>query len=187
MGAAVLVVDPAPGLGRLVIVIDAPVHDGGGGGDDAGLQSRYRCAGLKGGARCIRTADGPVQQGRAHGVADQLGVILVKGRQIIGGIAGHGQHLAAANTHHHRCAATDHAVLLRHGLDGLGQGFFRVLLQVDVQGQGHGTAGLRFLGIELAGDLALLIGGDDAGALGAVEIGFKGLSAPSRPTREFME
>ena len=73
------------------------------------------------------------------------------------------QHLAAANTHHHRCAATDHAVLLRHGLDGLGQGFFRVLLQVDVQGQGHGTAGLRFLGIELAGDLALLIGGDDAG------------------------
>ena len=64
---------------------------------------------------------------------------------------------------------------MRHGLDGLGQGFFCVLLQVDVQGQGHGTAGLRLLGIELAGDLALLIGGDDAGALGAVEIGFKGL------------
>ena len=175
MGAAVLVIDPAPGLGRFVVVIHAPVHNGGGGGDDPRLQGRHGGTGLEGGARGVCAADGPVQQGSAHGVADQLAVILVKGGQVIGGIAGHGQHLAGANPHHHRRAAPDDAVLGGHGLNGLGQGLLRVLLHIDVQGQGHGAAGLRLLGVKLAGDLPLLVGGDDPGALGAVEIGLKGL------------
>ena len=39
VGAAVGAIDPASGLGKFVIGVDAPVHDGGGGSDDAGLQS----------------------------------------------------------------------------------------------------------------------------------------------------
>ena len=50
----------------------------------------------------------------------------------------------------------------------------RCLLELQVDGQLHGVSGLRLLVVVLAGDLALLVGGDDPGAVGAPQVLLKG-------------
>ena len=175
MGGAVGAVDPAPGLGGGVVVVDAPVQNGGRGGDDTGFQRRHRRAGLEGGAGGVGAANGPVEQGSSLVIGGQCVINFIPLADVIGGVGGQCQHLAAAHAHHHGGAATTDAVRLGHVIDGLAESFFHVLLQVDVQRQSHGVAGLGFLGVELTGDLAIGGGGNEFGAVLAVEILLEGL------------
>ena len=174
VGAAGGVIDPALGLGELVVGVDAPVHNGGGGGDHPGFQPRHGGAELKGGAGGIGAVGGPVEHGQG-GIFAPAVVHLVPLAQVVGGVAGQGQHLPGAHADDRRRAAPGHAVSAGHGLDGGGQGVLGHLLQVDVNGQGHGVAGLGLLGVKLAGNLAVFVGGHQLHAVYAVEILLKGL------------
>ncbi len=174
MGHARLPPYPAHGLGILVVGVDTPVLDDGGGGDDALLQRRGGGTQLEGGAGGIDALCGAVEHGQAF-VGHQLLIVLVEGLQVVGGVAGQCQHLAGAHLNDRRRAAPLIAVLVHHALNGLGQRFLHHLLQVDVQRQGHGAAGLGLAGVQLTGELAVLVGGDEPPAVLAVEVFLEGL------------
>ena len=174
VGVAVGVPGVGPGAGGV---------DDGGGGDDAALQGRHGGEGLEGGAGGVGAGDGPVHVGVA-GILAEKGVVLGVGALAVGGIGGKGQDLAVRHAdHRRRRAPVDRLlsvlqVLLVHGLDGPGQNLLHLGLEVDVQGQGHGAPGLGLDGVDFAGDLALLVGGDEAGAVPAPEVLLKGQLHP---------
>ena len=174
MGGARLPPDPAHGLRVFVIGVDTLVLDDSGGGDDALLQRRHGGTQLEGGAGGVNALGGAVEH-RQPLVGRQLLVVLVERLQIVGGIAGQCQHLAGAHLHHGHSAAALVAVLVHHALNGAGQRVLRHLLEVDVDGQRHGAAGLGLAGVQLAGELAVFVGGDEPFAVHAVEIVLKGL------------
>ena len=165
---------PALGLGAGVVGINALVADLGGGGDDAVFQGGHGGDGLEDGAGGVNAVHGAVEEGQAV-ILQELGIVPGDILQVVGGVGGQGQHLAAAHAHHHGGGAPLVAVLVDHALDGLGQGLFAGDLEVDVDGQGHGAAGLGLAGIELAGDVALGVPGHQALAVAAPEPGLKGL------------
>ena len=146
VGAAGGIIDPASGLGELIVGVNAPVHNSGGGSDNAGLQGRHRGAELEGGAGGVGAVGGAVKHGQGGILAPGV-VHLVPLAQVVGGIAGQGQHLPGAHADHCRRAAPGHAIAFRHGLDGGRQGILGGFLQVQVDGQGHGVARLGFLGV----------------------------------------
>ena len=70
----------------------------------------------------------PVEQGSSLVVGGQRVINFIPLADVIGGVGGQRQHLAAAYAHHHGGTATADAVLLGHVTDGLAEGFFHVLL-----------------------------------------------------------
>ena len=165
---------PAPGLGILVEGIHALVLNDGGGGDDAGLQRRHGGEQLKGGAGGVGAVHGTVEHGQPL-VGQQLVVVLPEGGGIVGGVGGQGQHAAGAHLHHGGGAAPLVAVLVDHALNGGGQRVLRGGLQIQIQRQRHGTAGVGLLDIDLAGDLPLVVGGHQTGAVLTPQPVLKGL------------
>ena len=157
-----------------VIGIDAAVLNDGGGGDDAALQRRHGGTHLEGGAGGVHALRGAVEHGQPL-VRHQRLVVLVEGGQVIGGVAGQCQHLAAAHRYHGGSAAALVAVLVDHAGDGVGQRLLHIGLQVDVQRQRHRPAGLGLPGVQLAGELAVFVGGDEAFAVSAPQVRLKGL------------
>ena len=120
VGSAALLIDPAHGLGMRIIGIDAAVLNDGGGGDDAALQRRHGGTHLEGGAGGVHTLRGAVEHGQTI-IRHKRLVVLVEGGQVIGGVAGQCQHLAAAHRYHGGSAAALVAVLVDHAGDGVGQ------------------------------------------------------------------
>ena len=165
---------PAPGLGILVEGIHALVLNDGGGGDDAGFQRRHGGDHLESGAGGVGAVHGTVEHGQPL-VGQQLVVVPAKGGGNERGIGGQRQHAAGAHLHHGGGAAPLVAVLVDHALDGGGQRVLRGGLQVQIQRQRHGTAGLGLLDVGLAGDLPLVVGGHQTGAVLTPQPVLKGL------------
>ena len=166
--------DPALGLGIFVEGIHALVLNGGGGGDDAGFQRGHRRDHFKGGAGGIGAVNGPVEHGQA--VVGQQGVVVpAEGGQVKAGVGGQCQHLAGAHLDHGGCAAPLVAVLVDHALDGGGESRLGGGLQIQIQRQGHGVAGLWLVNVHFAGGFALVVGGDQAGAVLSPQPLLKGL------------
>ena len=174
MGGAALPVDPAHGLWVAVIGVDTAILNDGGRRDDAALQRRHGGTHLEGGAGGVGALCGPVEHGQPL-VGHQILVVLIERGQIVGGVAGQRQHLAAAHADHGGRAAAFVAVLVDHAGNRLGQRPLHIGLQVDVQRQRHGAAGLRLPCVQLAGELAVLVGGDEPPAVRAPQVLLEGL------------
>lgn len=161
-----------------VVGIDPPAGrvDLLGGSNDPLLQRGHGRQGLDGGAGDVRPVGGAVCEGAGRVIVEsRVDAALSECGEIIGGIRGQGQNFPRAHLYHRHGAAPGLIPILPgHPGDGGGQGVLRRLLEVQVDGQLHGVAGHRLLGVILAGDLAVLVQGDHPGAVGALEMGFKG-------------
>ena len=146
--------------------------------DDALLQRRHGGEGLKGGAGGVGAGGDPVEEGHSRIGVQRLQVLGV-GPLAVVGVGGQGQDAGILHGQDHRSRAPGlQPVLGVHLLHPPGQDLLHLGLEVDVDGQGHGAAGLRLDGVELPGGLALLVGGDQPGAVLPPEVGLKGLLHP---------
>ena len=107
------------------------------------------------------------------------GKVLLVGPLAVSGVGNQCQHLRILHRYHRSSSSPRlQTVSLVHGEDGLFQGLLHRGLIVNVDGEGHGLAGLRVLGVDLTGDLTLLVGIDQTAPVQAAEIGLKGLLHP---------
>ena len=178
VSAPVGVIDPAGRLiGGGVIGVAAQRLDLLGWGNDAALQCSHCCQRLEGGAGRIRTLSGAVQHGIGR-VGHQFVEILIISGQMKGRIGGQRQHRTGAHLYHGGAGAAFFvSILLAHAGNGGGQRFFHSLLEVQINGQLYGAAGLRLLGVVLLRDFTVAVGGIHLLAVAALQIGLEsGLS-----------
>ena len=165
-------VNPAYGPIVRVIGVDAGAVGGTGRSDQSLGQASHGGDHLKDGAGGVHALGGPVQQ-RLGGVGEQVVVVLRVGGQVVGGIGGQGQH-PAAHVHHHRRGAGG----VRQPGHEVPQQLLGVGLELAVQGEHHMVARLG-LGLPLlAHHRPVLVGLQQPGAAGAVEVGLKGQFHP---------
>ena len=169
VGLSLLAVEPALGLGAVVVGVPAGVQNLGLRGEVPLLQGRRGGDQLEGGPRGVEPLDRPVHQGVGL-VGGQGRVVGGEGGLVIPRLAHHGQHPAVVHVQGHQGPAGGLGVAVQEGPQGL----LRRGLQVPVQGEGDVPPRLGFLGIGGGGDPAGLVGLHHPLAGGAVEIGFKG-------------